>query len=202
MKLSDLEFRRQYLAGQKGGRAQAEALARDVRGLAAEYNRVQARIRAVSPVKAALAQVTPMTVQEAQSRVLDGETLLLEYMLGEEASHLWALTEDSLRHFDLPGRRVIENLALQVYQRWAGGPARTSQLAPGAGSSAVSDLADLLLGPVRSLLGTKRVLVVPDGCLQYIPFGALPDPAHGGQPLVWSREVVLRPLRVRRRCAS
>jgi CHAT domain-containing protein len=34
-----------------------------------------------------------------------------------------------------------------------------------------------LLTPIRERLGSKRLLVVPDGALLYIPFGALPTPA-------------------------
>jgi CHAT domain-containing protein len=35
-------------------------------------------------------------------------------------------------------------------------------------------LSQMLLGPVESQLGTKRLLIVSDGALQYIPFDALP----------------------------
>jgi CHAT domain-containing protein len=52
----------------------------------------------------------------------------------------------------------------------------------------------MLLGPVMSQLGTKRLLVVPDGALQYVPFAALPDPRRtGGAPLVLAHEIVTIP---------
>src|SRR5262249_55669364 len=34
----------------------------------------------------------------------------------------------------------------------------------------------MLLGPAASQLGGKRLLIVADGALQYLPFGALPKP--------------------------
>ena len=34
----------------------------------------------------------------------------------------------------------------------------------------------MLLGPVAAELGKKRLLVVSDGALQYVPFAALPTP--------------------------
>jgi hypothetical protein len=37
-------------------------------------------------------------------------------------------------------------------------------------------LSRMLLGPAASQLGGKRLLIVADGTLQYLPFGALPTP--------------------------
>ncbi|HEX2269029.1 MAG TPA: CHAT domain-containing protein, partial [Pyrinomonadaceae bacterium] len=42
--------------------------------------------------------------------------------------------------------------------------------------SAATALSDMLLGPVASQLGRKRLLVVPDGALEYLPFAALAVP--------------------------
>jgi CHAT domain-containing protein/Flp pilus assembly protein TadD len=206
MTLSEREVRRQDLAGRKRDRPSAEALAREIRDLTAEYDHLQARIRAAYPGYADLMQGAPLTLRETQRQVLDGETLLLEYMLGDEGSHLWALTDDSMSHVDLPARHVIEQLALKAYAEWVKGQVGKASASPGSPSRAASDLAAILLGPVQPLLGTRRVLVVPDGYLQYIPFGALPDPAGRQQPLVWNREVVHAPsasvLAVLRRAAG
>src|SRR6185295_18469524 len=37
-------------------------------------------------------------------------------------------------------------------------------------------LSRMLLGPVASLLGNKRLLIVADGALNYVPFAAWPTP--------------------------
>src|SRR5262245_42831659 len=42
---------------------------------------------------------------------IDGGTLLLEYLLGEEKSLLWAVTGDSVNIYELPERAVIERAA-------------------------------------------------------------------------------------------
>ncbi len=44
---------------------------------------------------------------------------------------------------------------------------------------AAQALGRMLLGPAASLLKQKRLLIVPDGALQYIPFSALPEPPSG-----------------------
>src|SRR5882724_7283663 len=40
-----------------------------------------------------------------------------------------------------------------------------------------ASLGKIVLGPIADKLGTRRLLIVPDGALQYIPFQALPVPA-------------------------
>jgi tetratricopeptide (TPR) repeat protein len=44
-------------------------------------------------------------------------------------------------------------------------------------TEAAALLSKMLLAPVASMLSTKRLLIVADGALQYIPFAALPLPA-------------------------
>jgi CHAT domain-containing protein len=61
----------------------------------------------------------------------------------------------------------------------------------------------MLLGPVADQLGTKRLLIVAEGALQYLPFGALPAPAKGDAetrgrgdaaiPLIVEHEIVSLP---------
>ncbi|HEY7912881.1 MAG TPA: CHAT domain-containing protein, partial [Blastocatellia bacterium] len=50
------------------------------------------------------------------------------------------------------------------------------------------------LAPVAQQLGNKRLVIVADGALQYVPFAMLPDPTLGkNQPLIVSHEVVSLP---------
>jgi CHAT domain-containing protein len=69
---------------------------------------------------------------------------------------------------------------------------------------AAAALSQMILGPAAEQLGTKRLLVVADGILQYLPFGALPAPtteaggqrsgAQGGHiPLIVQHEIVSLP---------
>src|SRR5262249_56725354 len=66
-----------------------------------------------------------------------------------------------------------------------------------------AELSRMLLGPVASQLGRKRLAIVADGVLQYIPFAALPAPPPGNdegrnsgaepQPLFVEHEIVSLP---------
>jgi CHAT domain-containing protein len=57
----------------------------------------------------------------------------------------------------------------------------------------------MALAPVAAVLGRKRLVIVSDGALQYVPFGALPNPDAGGagankrRPLIVDHEVVNLP---------
>src|SRR5262249_17990533 len=59
-----------------------------------------------------------------------------------------------------------------------------------------AQLSQILLGPVASKLGKKRLAIVADGLLQYLPFAALPAPIAGAnkyQPLIVDHEIVNLP---------
>src|SRR5690242_8923896 len=68
---------------------------------------------------------------------------------------------------------------------------------PGDYLKVASELSRVVLGPVAKKPGTKRLLIVSDGALQLIPFGALPmldQPNDAYQPLIVSNEIVNLPL--------
>jgi CHAT domain-containing protein len=182
----------------------AAALADEYRELEERYQRVQAEIRSRSPRYAALASPRPLGLEEVQARVLDGDTLLLEYALGDERSFLWAVSKTDRASFELPPRAEIEGLARRVYDRLtarlgARGDARESwrrvEDEDSAYWSDAARLSDMLLGKAAPRLRGKRILVVPDGSLQSLPFAALPEPGRSGTPvpMVVEHEIVSLP---------
>ncbi|HKX32257.1 MAG TPA: CHAT domain-containing protein, partial [Blastocatellia bacterium] len=178
--------------------AQAEAAAKELASVAAEYDELQTRIHAASPGYAALTRPAPLTLKELQTRVLDGDTLLLEYALGRERSYLWAVTSSSVTGYELPKRAVIEAAARRVYELFSSGQDFADEV-----QTAAAALSGMLLGPVASRLGNRRLLIVADGALQYLPFGALPVPHSGSSgersgraaevPMIVNHEIVSLP---------
>lgn len=177
------------LAG-KHTEEQATAAAKEIQSITTDYQRVQGQIRLTSPRYAALTQPQPLSVREIQRQVLDADTLLLEYALGDERSYVWAVTPDSLASFELPKRADVEAAARRVYELLASASEtikgetdrqREARLARAEACypKAAAELSKMVLAPVASQLGTKRLLIVADGFLQYISFGALPAPAPG-----------------------
>jgi CHAT domain-containing protein len=155
------------------------ALTTEIRELQSEYQDVEAAIRAASPRYAALTQPAPLTAAQIQRQVLDPDTLLLEYSLGEKRSWLWVVGTNQLRAFELPPRAAIEAQAARVYELL------TTHQSDGL-DPAVNKLGEMVLAPAASLLGSRRLAVVADGALQRIPFAILP-PSDG------IREVVMLP---------
>ena len=76
------ERQRFILAGEHTDEQKTQ-LARDIEHLTKEYQGVQAEIRASNPYYAAIMRPSPLSAQEIQQQVLDDQTLLLEYALGE-----------------------------------------------------------------------------------------------------------------------
>jgi CHAT domain-containing protein/tetratricopeptide (TPR) repeat protein len=171
---------------------QSVAAAKEISELTTEYDQVQAQIRQTSPRYSALTQPVPLGLKEIQTQVLDDETLLLEYALGEDKSFLWAVIPTSIHSFELPKRVDIETAARHLYEILTARnrlmpnetPEQKRQRLDRSDAEypkASMTLSQMLLGPVASQLGTKRLLIVGEGMLQYIPFAALPKPVASGQ---------------------
>jgi CHAT domain-containing protein len=70
------------------------------------------------------------------------------------------------------------------------------ELVPTDTTGAVAQLSQILLAPVAQQLGNKRLLIVSDGALQYVPFSALPVPGTPGEnvvPLLVNHEIINLP---------
>jgi CHAT domain-containing protein len=108
--------------------------------------------------------------------MLDAETVLVEYQLGEKQSYAWALTKSGLTTAVLPGRKQVEQ-TIAGYRKQAAAPvsALTVTAALERLDTEGRKLYQMLLAPVEAALEAKsRVVIVPDGALAYLPFEALP----------------------------
>jgi CHAT domain-containing protein/Tfp pilus assembly protein PilF len=183
------------LLNEKPGGQHIARLDSEVTELLSQYQEVQEKIRFSSPAYAALTQPRILSIEEVQQILLDSDTCLLEYSLGEERSYVFVVTTGSLAVFTLPRRSEIELLARAVYETLTArnhfgkeNDRRAHDLwmrADAKSANVAAQLSDMILGPVGPLLSKyKRLLVVPDGLLQYIPIAALPTPWMGSAPEV------------------
>jgi CHAT domain-containing protein/predicted negative regulator of RcsB-dependent stress response len=193
--------------------AEAEAAAKEIDSITTQYEELRAQIRARNPRYAALTQPEPLGLAEIQQQVLDPDTLLLEYWLGDDASHLFAVSQTSITWRQLPKRAEIEEATRRVRELLTAPQpqpgdteAKYRARIKGVGESywkQAAALSRMLLGPAASQLGRKRLAIVADGALQYIPFAALPTPSSGNdegrnsgtepQPLFLEHEIVSLP---------
>jgi CHAT domain-containing protein/tetratricopeptide (TPR) repeat protein len=172
------------------GDATEEArLRQEISSLSADYDRIEAELRVKSPAYAALTQPQPIGPREIQSELVDADTLLLEYSLGDDESFLFAVSDHGLSSYRLAGRAEILQAA-QEFHRLVAGNIQDPEGLRRAGLA----LSAMLLKPALPQLEKKRLVIVCDGKLQgYVPFAALPDVADAGQPLIAEHEVVMEP---------
>jgi CHAT domain-containing protein/tetratricopeptide (TPR) repeat protein len=188
--------------------AQATAIAEEVQTLIKDLQQVETEIRQTSPHYAALMQPQPLTLKEVQTQVLDQDTVLLEYSLGEERSYLWVVTSNSITSYELAKRDEIETAASHFYnllnvrnkdvaretsKQRADRVAKADLEIPVAAAS----LSRMVLAPAARQLGTKRLMIVADGALHFVPFAALPVVSGGAtsipRPLIVDHEIVNLP---------
>jgi CHAT domain-containing protein/Flp pilus assembly protein TadD len=169
-----------------------EPLSDENNGLLAHLEQLRERWRLLqqeaSKHKDRYAQLTsypPVTLEEVQA-VLDSDSALLVYSVNRIHSALWVIARDEAQVYRLPSTDRVQALQVRAFQNTLAQPL--------LGPTEIATLTALgqqayrtLLQPAESLLSKKkRLLIVPDGPLHYIPFEALiiPEPQSGDTPLL------------------
>jgi len=193
-------------------------LEKELDKLQTDFDQIENQIRTASPKYAALTATQPLSLADVQQKVLDSSTVLLEYSLGNDASYLFAVTSSNVSLYKLPRRSDVEKLATDFraalippklqrrivgidiaadQQRGLGivqGP--SEDLAPFVTAS--NALYKIVIEPVAALAADKRLLIVADGALNYVPFEALVKTGNGADYasldyLIKSNEIVYSP---------
>jgi CHAT domain-containing protein/tetratricopeptide (TPR) repeat protein len=182
------ERRSQLLAARQN--TEAQALGKEIDQITTEYDETTSQIRSKNPRYAALIEPQPLSLSQIQQQVLDNDTLLLEYMLGDERSYVWAVTRTEVSSYVLPPQRNIAAVVKKAYELLRSPPGTNSA---NEFSLAAQELSQIVLSPIAAHLNKHRVIVVADGALNYIPFQILPAPNANQEPLVAGYEVINAP---------
>jgi len=185
--------------------------------LQTEYEEIENQIRTASPRYATLTANKPLSLAEVQQNVLDDQTALVEYALQNDESYLFVATKSDVSLFKLPGRAGVEKLATdlraqlipsKLQRRIVGIDVVEANRGLGVAAAAPEDVAPfvaasnalykVVLEPAAGMIGEKRLLVVADGALNYIPFEVLLKSPDSGDfsslgYLVKSNEIIYAP---------
>ncbi|MBV8093520.1 MAG: CHAT domain-containing protein [Acetobacteraceae bacterium] len=165
-------------------------LAREIDDLIAEHDRIEAAIRAADPAYAALTAPASMTTGRIQA-LLDPDTVLLDFALGEKRSFVWVVTPSSVAAYVLPARAALLASADTIREAIDLHASRKSF------EEASSVLGSMLLGPIAAQIKGKRLAIVADAELQSrVPFAALTMPGEVGEhglKLIEAHELVMEP---------
>jgi CHAT domain-containing protein len=179
------QVRTLYLSG-GGSPAQIAIWDRELKELSAKYDALESKIRSQNPKFAKLTKPEPASLQQIQE-LLDEQTSLIEYSLGEPRSYAWVVNQDSIEGVELGGRNQIEGYANRLIEALSArgrveknetGEQKSARVAKAESDygEASALLSKAVLVPIASKLTKRRLLIVADGALQLLPFVALPDP--------------------------
>lgn len=167
-----------------------------------DIEELRAELKRTSPAYSAIKDPPPLDIEGFQKNALDERSVLLEFSVGENGSYVWVTDKTSVSSFELPPRSELNSRLLRFsnilrsretrhgesieeYQQ------RTAEASENYQSENLA-LSDLLLGNFAEKIRGKRLIVVADGPLHYLPFSTLFFPGSD-RPLIDSNEVVYQP---------
>jgi CHAT domain-containing protein len=177
--LADATEREGKLLASKRDRLAVNNLSTQIADLHERSEQIEAQLRAEDPEYFKL-QVGSLDVAQAQA-LIGGDDVVLEYSMGSPRSYLWAISKSGVTSFALPDETEIEPL-VRKFRRAAVAPNPELQRyldSDGVAETAADEerlaasLGHVLLAPVPNLSRFKRIVVVADGTLQYLPFSVL-----------------------------
>lgn len=173
----------------------------EIDSLTLEYQQISREIRKSDPKYAQLTQGDIIAASDIPA-LLDNDTVLLEYSLGEEKSYVWLISQAGITSYELGKQADIEPLAKQIYELQSEPKVKTENVGLATtGESKVKiyndlaqELSQKLFQPLADKLTHKRLLIVGDGVLNYVSFAALGEPNESSyKPLIINHEVVMLP---------
>lgn len=184
--LNAADQKRLNLLNSSSSNRDLDAAKTEINDILNQLQRLEAKIRRVNPAYANLKYPDPLTLEGIQNKILDDNTLLLQYVLGKERSYLFLVSKTALKTYILPPKADIE-AAVEQYRELIQSPNFTD-LSQG------QPLSQMLLGQIANELKGQRLVIVGDGKLQLLPFAALPWGSGASlAPLLKNHKIITLP---------
>ena len=149
---------------------QRDKIRADIRNGEEEIEKLRREIRSTSPAYANLKYPKILTLKEAQKNLLDGQTAVLAFSVGKDSSYGFAITKKGLSVYPVAPRKILREMIADHLKVISDKDSREFA----AGSSLYSALIEPAIGP-----GIKRLLIIPDDALYYLPFETLRSKRDG-----------------------
>jgi CHAT domain-containing protein/Tfp pilus assembly protein PilF len=135
----------------------------------------QVEVRRSNPRYASLRFPEPIDLARVQRELLKDRTVLLEFLLGEKRSLVWTLSQDQVTVRVLPSRKQIEQQVTE-YRKLLSDRASVLTLQQSLEKIDRTGMAlyATLLAPIRDTIPAReKLVIIPDGVLDYLPFETL-----------------------------
>ncbi len=190
------------LLSQSANQIEIESISSKIKELEHELEEIKAELKQKSPIYSAIKNPESFDLTDFQQNILDDNSILLEFSLGEEESYLWLVSKTNFSHVILPGRKNIEASIEKIHQTFTSRqPSQNEDIetylkrsrdAEDVYNQEISLLSKEILEPIAEKIANKRLIIVPDGKLTLLPFATLIHPITK-QPLIHNNEIVYQP---------
>jgi len=156
-----------------------------------DYGELLEEIKLNNPEYASCISVSPDKVENIQN-LLDNETVFLEYFLGKEKSYLWVINKNNVKALSLNIKSDELNKEVKKYVEDNMKHMTVEKINSGKWKDGAGKFYNTLLkGGEKLFKDKKRLIIIPDGILNYLPFQILPDST--GKLVIDKYEIVYLP---------
>jgi CHAT domain-containing protein/Tfp pilus assembly protein PilF len=163
---------------------QRDSISKALESCENQLDSLKGEIRKASPAYANLSYPTTITLAEAQRNLIDSGTVYFAYLLGRDSSYAFAITRDDLKIFPLPAKGEIQKL-VQEHLRSITDPASKDFR---FGYRLYECLVKPGLNPEA-----RRIIIIPDDALYFLPFETLLEKEQGREWLVKEYDIAYVP---------
>lgn len=188
-KIAESELKRAEAVKAKNATAQNEA-EKNLQKSFDDYQVLQEEIRKKNPRFSTLNQPQVFSFTDAQN-LLDNETALVEFALGEQQSYVWIIRKTSVKFVKIPSRNDITKSAREVYLALT----NRDSIDETTIIEKSKQLSRQILQPLsKEITNLKRLVIIADSSLQLVPFAALTlSSGETFEPLAATTEIVNAP---------
>ena len=192
------------LLSQNAEKSETDKISDEINELGNELENIKAKLKQQSPIYSAIKNPAPFDVAEFQDKILDENSLLLEFSFGKDESYLWLVGKNKFTSYILPPREQIENQIDKLRSLIASREMKKDEqieeyqsrikVAEDEYKKQSRELSNVLFGQITGEITNKRLIIVPDGKLHYFPISALPLPnSDSDEPILLTNETVYEP---------